>query len=328
MTTYSNVFPNDIAQGDIIEFTGNNITYTGMLPQAKYKIISIGGTADATGLGARIIATHDIPGGNIKVRLGMYGGYDSGSVGPSVGNSGAGCYIMVGSELLQASGGAVGRAGTSPGKPAYLVEQGAGNPKLGEDAPPYTIYNVSHRGGGGYNNGTGLMNAGASQSNGNDTATGAGGGGYSGGQLGYPGSSYVRAAAVDVSKDNYNSGTPQASITIEVLDINVAPSAPAFLVYDSALAGHSVVISWQASTDPDGDTVTYILEQSTDGGTTWEQIATGSNETSYEATVPTGKPSICYRVKATDGTAQSNYCTGEIVGILQSYENLLVGGGI
>ena len=109
---------------------------------------------------------------------------------------------------------------------------------------------------------------------------------------------------------------------------NSPPSSPASISYETAYSGDTLIISWQASTDLDGDTVTYILEQSTDGGTTWEQIATGSNETSYEATVPTGKPSICYRVKATDGTAQSNYCTGEIVGILQSYENLLVGGGI
>lgn len=115
--------------------------------------------------------------------------------------------------------------------------------------------------------------------------------------------------------------------TPPVRPYSVPVAAPSSISYGTAEAGKTLLVSWEASVDPDGDAVTYTLEQSTDGGTTWEQVATGGSNNHYTAAVPTGKPTICYRVKASDGTEESGYCTGAVIGILQDYQGLVVGGG-
>ena len=127
-----------------------------------------------------------------------------------------------------------------------------------------------------------------------------------------------RVRATDGSLwSDYKTGTAVSTIT--------PTGRPSAITYDTPYAGESLTVSWGAVTD--SGTVTYTLEQSTDGGTTWEQVATGSNETSYEATVPTGKPSICYRVKAT-GTTESEYSTGMVLGILQDYQGVIIGKSV
>ena len=115
--------------------------------------------------------------------------------------------------------------------------------------------------------------------------------------------------------------------TPPVRPYSVPVAAPSSISYGTAEAGKTLSVSWTASIDPDGGAATYTLEQSTDGGTTWEQVATGGSNNHYTAAVPTGKPTICYRVKASDGTEESGYCTGAVIGILQDYQGLIVGGG-
>ena len=104
-------------------------------------------------------------------------------------------------------------------------------------------------------------------------------------------------------------------------------AAPASISHGPPYAGKALLVSWEASVDPDGDAVTYTLEHSTDGGASWTQDGAGIAGTAYSAAVPTGKPTVCYRVKASDGTEESEYCTGAAVGVLQDYQGLIVGGG-
>ena len=115
--------------------------------------------------------------------------------------------------------------------------------------------------------------------------------------------------------------------TPPVRPYSVPISAPSSISYGPAEAGKTLLVSWEASVDPDGDTVTYTLEHSTDGGASWTQDGAGIAGTAYSAAAPTGKPTVCYRVKASDGTEESEYCTGAAVGVLQDYQGLIVGGG-
>lgn len=115
--------------------------------------------------------------------------------------------------------------------------------------------------------------------------------------------------------------------TPPVRPYSVPISAPSSISYGPAEAGKTLLVSWEASADPDGDAVTYTLEHSTDGGASWTQDGAGISGTAYSAAVPTGKPTVCYRVKASDGTEESEYCTGAAVGVLQDYQGLVVGGG-
>ena len=108
---------------------------------------------------------------------------------------------------------------------------------------------------------------------------------------------------------------------------SVPVAAPASISHGPPYAGKALLVSWEASVDPGGDAVTYTLEHSTDGGASWTQDGAGIAGTAYSAAVPTGKPTVCYRVKASDGTEESGYCTGAAVGVLQDYQGLIVGGG-
>ena len=85
---------------------------------------------------------------------------------------------------------------------------------------------------------------------------------------------------------------------------NTAPTAPASItVPNTVYGGQSIVVTWGAATDPDGDAMTYALERQVDGGD-WAQIYTGS-ALSYTDTVTRGWTSVAYRVKAVDSRSAS-----------------------
>ena len=85
---------------------------------------------------------------------------------------------------------------------------------------------------------------------------------------------------------------------------NTAPTAPASItVPNTVYGGQSIVVTWGAATDPDGDAVTYALERQVDGGD-WTQIYTGA-ALSYTDTVTRGWTSVAYRVKAIDSRSAS-----------------------
>lgn len=90
---------------------------------------------------------------------------------------------------------------------------------------------------------------------------------------------------------------------------NTAPAAPASItVPNTVYGGQSIVVTWGAATDPDGDAVTYALERQVDGGD-WAQIYTGGN-LSFTDPITRGWVSVAYRVKAIDShSASGAYAT-------------------
>lgn len=87
---------------------------------------------------------------------------------------------------------------------------------------------------------------------------------------------------------------------------NTAPSVPGSItIPDSIQGGKNITVSWGASTDAENNLEGYIVERSTDGGTTWTQIYQGSG-TSTTNTVPFGTQTVMYRVKAYDTNGKSS----------------------
>lgn len=103
------------------------------------------------------------------------------------------------------------------------------------------------------------------------------------------------------------------------IQINVAPSTPrSITVPQSIMGGSTITVSWGASTDADGNLEGYIVERSTNGGTSWTQIYQGT-ETSTTNTVRFGTESVMYRVKAYDSEGEeSAYKTSSQVTVVNN----------
>ena len=106
---------------------------------------------------------------------------------------------------------------------------------------------------------------------------------------------------------------------------NTAPSYPTtFNVPSTVYGGKTNNISWNKVSDPDGDTVTYILECAYDGGS-FSQIYSGT-ATSYNHSVTYGKTSIQYRIKAVDTKgATSSYATSAVKTIVNNKPPVISG---
>lgn len=82
--------------------------------------------------------------------------------------------------------------------------------------------------------------------------------------------------------------------------LNQPPTDPTSVtIPDTVQFGAEYDITWSPSEDPDGDTLTYTVEQQLDTGS-WVQLATGVSGTAYTATAPTTGTQFRARVKATD----------------------------
>ena len=94
---------------------------------------------------------------------------------------------------------------------------------------------------------------------------------------------------------------------------NNAPSAPSSIAVPKDVKGGStLVISWTAASDSDGNLSGYILERSTDGGSAYTQVYKG-NALTYTDTIAFGTTSVMYRVKAYDTEGlESGYTTSAI----------------
>lgn len=90
---------------------------------------------------------------------------------------------------------------------------------------------------------------------------------------------------------------------------NRAPGAPASITVPLTVnGGASLVISWGAATDSDGNLSGYELERQYNGGS-WSRIYQGAN-LSYTDTITKGWTSVAYRVRAYDAlAAYSSYTT-------------------
>lgn len=97
--------------------------------------------------------------------------------------------------------------------------------------------------------------------------------------------------------------TLPASLCVDdtgIVFINTAPSTPGSISVPAAVnGGTTITVSWSSSTDAESNLEGYIVQRSTDGGSTWTQIYQGSARSTTN-TVAFGTASVMYRVKAYD----------------------------
>lgn len=130
----------------------------------------------------------------------------------------------------------------------------------------------------------------------------------SGGGMGfepYDGSVGVRPV-LNLSSNIFISDTADAEGCYSVT-FNVAPTAPSIINVPTIYGGKNNSISWGVATDLDGDTLTYQLECSMDGGD-YTEIYNGATIV-YAHLVPFGTSTVTYRVKATDPSGESSAYT-------------------
>lgn len=101
----------------------------------------------------------------------------------------------------------------------------------------------------------------------------------------------------------------RTSSQVTVVNNNAPSAPPSIAVPNDVKGGSTLVISWTAASDSDGNLSGYILERSTDGGSSYTQVYKG-NALTYTDTITKGWSTVMYRVKAYDGyNAQSGYTT-------------------
>ena len=104
----------------------------------------------------------------------------------------------------------------------------------------------------------------------------------------------------------------RTSSRVTVVNNNAPSAPPSITVPKDVKGGSTLVISWTAASDSDGNLSGYILERSTDGGSAYTQVYKG-NALIYTDTITKGWSTVMYRVKAydTDGM-ESGYTTSAI----------------
>ena len=101
----------------------------------------------------------------------------------------------------------------------------------------------------------------------------------------------------------------RTSSQVTVVNNNAPSAPPSIAVPNDVKGGSTLVISWTAASDSDGNLSGYILERSTDGGSSYTQAYKG-NALTYTDTITKGWSTVMYRVKAYDSyDAQSGYTT-------------------
>ena len=101
----------------------------------------------------------------------------------------------------------------------------------------------------------------------------------------------------------------RTSSQVTVVNNNAPSAPPSITVPNDVKGGSTLVISWTAASDSDGNLSGYILERSTNGTSTYTQVYKG-NALTYTDTITKGWSTVMYRVKAYDSyNAQSGYTT-------------------
>ena len=104
----------------------------------------------------------------------------------------------------------------------------------------------------------------------------------------------------------------RTSSQVTVVNNNAPSAPPSIAVPNDVKGGSTLVISWTAASDSDGNLSGYILERSTDGGSAYTQVYK-DNALTYTDTIAFGTTSVMYRVKAYDTEGlESGYTTSAI----------------
>lgn len=98
------------------------------------------------------------------------------------------------------------------------------------------------------------------------------------------------------SSSDYVTG---ASITVK--PANSAPSAPASIILPERVSSEQAfTVTWEASTDAEGNLSGYQVERSYDRGTTWHVVSGSVTDISITDQVAAGNQTVMYRVRAFD----------------------------
>ena len=104
----------------------------------------------------------------------------------------------------------------------------------------------------------------------------------------------------------------RTSSRVTVVNNNAPSAPPSIAVPKDVKGGSTLVISWTAASDSDGNLSGYILERSTDSGSAYTQVYKG-NALTYTDTITNGWSTVMYRVKAYDTEGlESGYTTSAI----------------
>lgn len=126
--------------------------------------------------------------------------------------------------------------------------------------------------------------------------------------------------AVNLSSSLLVSSTtdPDGCYTVEWdAQPSTAPSTPPSITVPSSIMGGTTIdISWEASTDPDGNLAGYELERSVGGGD-FTQIYKGAN-LSYTDSITYGWSTVQYRVRAYDPYSTSGYRTSDVRNVVSN----------
>jgi hypothetical protein len=112
--------------------------------------------------------------------------------------------------------------------------------------------------------------------------------------------------------DNYIAHHTFESATKPYLSVtySIPPTTPTLLTPNGGETYNaSANITWQSSTDPDADALTYDIDYSANGGSAWVDIASGVSGTSYvwnTSALPAGSTYLV-RIRAYDGVAYSAF---------------------
>ncbi|MFE5391913.1 fibronectin type III domain-containing protein [Bacillus thuringiensis] len=152
---------------------------------------------------------------------------------------------------------------------------------------------------------------------GNGNYPGGGGGGYSGGGGGYNdgyggggGGSYISGENTSVTTGKSGDGY----VKIQLVELgSMPPTVPTNLKVTASansvyLTGETITVSWNASTDPEGDAITYDVDFY--NGSSWVSVASKITDVSVEYKLPDGLniTNAKIRVRAVDNnTAASTY---------------------
>ena len=103
------------------------------------------------------------------------------------------------------------------------------------------------------------------------------------------------------------------------VSVNTAPGTPSSISYPTSINGSTdITVSWGASTDAEGNLAGYVVERSTNGGTSWSQIYQGTARSTTN-NVAFGTASVMYRVRAYDTEGlNSGWKTGSNVMVVNN----------
>nr|DAM31116.1 MAG TPA: Ig-like domain protein [Caudoviricetes sp.] len=120
------------------------------------------------------------------------------------------------------------------------------------------------------------------------------------------------------------SDNPNSSGNYEII-YNSAPSAPPSITApDQCFSGQEIEISCAVATDPDGDTLTYVFERSTNSGA-WTQVQSSAART-FSEMVSTAWNTLQYRVKAVDTANNSSaYTTSGTIAVIHNQPPVISG---